>query len=92
MEECVLIDQTALNEIIIPTTNVNRLLPDGTRHSEQVINKSQIYITTAGWKNSFAKLIQVIGEVKPREPQKEGVAEKLLTVKAFNNVTLCQVA
>jgi len=34
MEECVLIDQTALNEIIIPTTNVNRLLPDGTRHSE----------------------------------------------------------
>jgi hypothetical protein len=50
----VLIDQTALNEIIIPTTNVNRLLPDGTRHSEEVVNKSQIYITTAGWKNSFA--------------------------------------
>ena len=62
MEECVLIDQTALNEIIIPTTNVNRLLPDGTRHSEEVINKSQIYITTAGWKNSFAydKLIQLL--------------------------------
>ena len=54
MEECVLIDQTALNEIVIPTTNVNRLLPDETRHSEEVINKSQIYITTAGWKNSFA--------------------------------------
>ena len=34
MEECVLIDQTALNEIIIPTTNVDRLLPDGTRHKE----------------------------------------------------------
>lgn len=62
MEECVLIDQTALNEIIIPTTNVNRLLPDGTRHSEQIINKSQIYITTAGWKNSFAydKLIELL--------------------------------
>lgn len=62
MEECVLIDQTALNEIIIPTTNVNRLLPDGTRHGEEVINKSQIYITTAGWKNSFAydKLIQLL--------------------------------
>ena len=44
MEECVLIDQTALNEIIIPTTNVNRLLPDGTRHKEEVVNKSQIYI------------------------------------------------
>lgn len=62
MEQCVLIDQTALNEIVIPTTNVNRLLPDGTRHSEQVVNKSQIYITTAGWKNSFAydKLIELL--------------------------------
>ena len=62
MEECVLIDQKALNEIIIPTTNVNRLLPDGTRCGEQVVNKSQIYITTAGWKNSFAydKLIQLL--------------------------------
>ena len=62
MQECVLIDQTALNEIIIPTTNVNRLLPDGSRHSEEVVNKSQIYITTAGWKNSFAydKLIQLL--------------------------------
>ena len=62
MQECVLIDQQALNEIIIPTTNVNRLLPDGTRHSEEVVNKSQIYITTAGWKNSFAydKLIQLL--------------------------------
>lgn len=62
MEECVLIDQTALNEIIIPTTNVNRLLPDGSRNNDEVVNKSQIYITTAGWKNSFAynKLIQLL--------------------------------
>lgn len=62
MEECVLIDQTALNEIIIPTTNVNRLLPDGTRDKNEVVNKSQIYITTAGWKNSFAyqKLIELL--------------------------------
>lgn len=62
MEECVLIDQTALNEIIIPTTNVTRLLPDGTRNNEEVINKSQVYITTAGWKNSFAydRLIELM--------------------------------
>jgi hypothetical protein len=62
MEECVLIDQSALNEIIIPTTNVDRLLPDGSRHREEVVNKSQIYITTAGWKNSFAfdKLIELL--------------------------------
>jgi hypothetical protein len=55
MEECVLIDGTALNEIIIPTTNVNRLLPNGLRSSkEEIVNKSQIYITTAGYKNNFA--------------------------------------
>ena len=62
MEECVSIDQTMLNEIIIPTTNIDRLLPDGTRHSEEMVNKSQIYITTAGWKNSFAfeKLIEML--------------------------------
>lgn len=71
MEECVLIDQTALNEIIIPTTNVNRLLPDGTRHKEEVVNKSQIYITTAGYKNTFAyeKLIEllILSVIDPNE-------------------------
>lgn len=62
MEECVLIDQSALNEIIIPTTNVDRLLPDGTWDRDEVVNKSQIYITTAGWRNSFAfdKLIEIL--------------------------------
>ena len=62
MEECVLIDQTMLNEVIIPTTNVDRNLPDGTRDEKVIVNKSQIYITTAGWKNSFAydKLIQLL--------------------------------
>ena len=62
MEECVLIDGDILNEVIIPTTNVDRLLPDGSRHKEENINKSQIYITTAGWKNSFAydKLVELL--------------------------------
>ena len=62
MEECVLIDGDILNEVIIPTTNVDRRLSDGSRHKEQNVNKSQIYITTAGWKNSFAyhKLIQIL--------------------------------
>ena len=64
MEECVLIDQDALNEIIIPTTNVDRRLADGSRHPEENVNKSQIYITTAGYKNSFAydKLIELLIE------------------------------
>lgn len=62
MEECILIDGKTLNEIIIPTTNVDRRLPDGSRHPQEFVNKSQIYITTAGWKNSFAydKLIELL--------------------------------
>ncbi len=50
MEECILIDETALNEIIIPTMNVNRRLPDGSRHPEEVTNKSQIYVNFFGRK------------------------------------------
>lgn len=62
MEECILIDQTLLNEVIIPTMNVDRRLADGSRRKEETVNKSQIYVTTAGWKNSFAyeKLIQIL--------------------------------
>ena len=62
MQQCILIDKDILNEVIIPTTNVDRLLPDGSRDRDQIVNKSQIYITTAGWKNSFAyqKLIELL--------------------------------
>ena len=62
MEECILIDQTLLNEVIIPTMNVDRRLADGSRVEEETVNKSQIYVTTAGWKNSFAyeKLIELL--------------------------------
>ena len=35
MEECILIDKTLLNEVIIPTMVVDRRLPDGTRHEEE---------------------------------------------------------
>ena len=47
---------------IFLTTNVDRYLSDGTRHVEENVNKSQIYITTAGFKNSFAynKLIETL--------------------------------
>ena len=62
MEECILIDQTLLNEVIIPTMNVDRRLSDGSRIEAETVNKSQIYVTTAGWKNSFAyeKLIELL--------------------------------
>ncbi len=88
MEECILIDQTLLNEVIIPTMNVDRRLADGTRHEEETVNKSQIYVTTAGWKNSFAyeKLIQLLIQqiIEPSEAFVMGgtwrvpVMEKLL--------------
>lgn len=44
------------------TTNVDRLLPDGSTDPDEVINQSQVYITSAGWKNSFAysKLIEIL--------------------------------
>ena len=62
MEEVILIEETPLNEIIIPTMNVDRLLPDGTTDPDEVVNQSQVYITSAGWKNSFAyqKLIEIL--------------------------------
>ena len=62
MEECVGIDGTILNEVIIPTMNVSRRGPWGDKDDNEVLNKSQIYVTTAGWKNTFAydKLIQIL--------------------------------
>ena len=42
--------------------NVSRLCMDGTMHPEEQLNKSQVYVTTAGYKNTFAydKLIQLL--------------------------------
>lgn len=44
------------------TMNISRMCMDGTTHPEEQLNKSQLYITTAGFKNSFAydKLIQLL--------------------------------
>ncbi len=62
MEECIGIDGTILNEVIIPTMNVSRRGAWGDKDDNEVLNKSQIYVTTAGWKNTFAydKLIQLL--------------------------------
>lgn len=71
-EECVLIDQSILNEVLVPTTNVDRLLPDGkTRDPKETVNKSQVFITTAGYKQSFAyqKFVELLAQsiVEPDE-------------------------
>lgn len=61
MEECVGIDQDILNEVIIPTMNVNRMI-NGVADENEKLNKSQVFITTAGYKNTFSydKLIQFL--------------------------------
>ena len=62
IEECVGVDGDILQSVIIPTMNVSRLCMDGTMHPEETLNKSQLYITTAGWKGTYAydKLIQLL--------------------------------
>ena len=71
MEECVGIDGQILSEVIIPTMNISRMCMDGSTHPEEQLNKSQIYITTAGYKNTFPydKLIQLLvwSIVKPEK-------------------------
>ena len=62
IEECVGVDGDILSQVIIPTMNVSRLCMDGTTQPDETLNKSQIYVTTAGFKNTFAydKLIQLL--------------------------------
>ena len=50
IEECILVDGTLLNEVIIPTMNVSRRLADGTFDDREVLNKSQIYVNFFGQK------------------------------------------
>ena len=62
VEECVGVDGNILSQVIIPTMNVSRLCMDGTTQPDETLNKSQIYVTTAGYKGTFAydKLIQLL--------------------------------
>ena len=70
MEECVGIDQDILNEVLIPTLNVDRIVQGQSDPNEQ-LNKSQIFVTTAGYKNtySYEKLIEFLcrSVVRPKE-------------------------
>lgn len=53
MEEAALIDGTALAEVIIPMMNIPRMTADGGKNEEEP-HSQQIYITSAGSKNTFA--------------------------------------
>ena len=62
IEECIGVDGTILNEVLIPLMNIDRECMDGSVQEAETLNKSQIYVTTAGWKNTFPynKLIQLL--------------------------------
>ena len=71
IEECIGVDGDILSQVIIPTMNISRMCMDGTTQPDETLNKSQIYITTAGYKNTFPydKLIQLLvwEIVKPQQ-------------------------
>lgn len=89
MEECVGIDQEILEAVIVPTMNVSRMV-NGQVDENEVLNKSQTYITTAGYKGTYSydKLIQLFCQsvARPKQamilggtwrvPVKEGLLDK----------------
>lgn len=71
VEEAAMVeDATLLNEVVLPTLTVLRTVK-GQSDPNEVLNQSTIYITSAGYKNSFAyeKLLQFLCEsvVRPNE-------------------------
>ena len=56
IEECVGVDGKILQEVIIPMMNVDRRCMDGTSQESEMLNKSQLYITTAGYKGTFPQI------------------------------------
>lgn len=97
IEECAGVDGTILSEVIIPTMNVSRLCMDGETHPEEQLNKSQLYITTAGWKNTFPQIIigAYNGDIIWKNSVNlnyQGVAFNAANHESFNEVTWCQAA
>ena len=62
VEECVGVDGDILQEVIIPTMAISRRCMDGTTQPDETLSKSQVYVTTAGYKGTFpyAKLISFL--------------------------------
>ena len=62
LEECASMDGKILQEILIPTMNISRMCADGSTQMEEILNQAQLYITTAGYKSTFAyqKLITTL--------------------------------
>lgn len=63
IEEVILIDGQLFNSVILPLMNVSRKLANGLPSDQNSpINKSQNYVTTAGWRNTYAydKMLQLL--------------------------------
>lgn len=61
-EECISIDGDILSSVLLPILNVSRTCMDGSRQDDELLNQSQLFITSAGWKNTFSydKLMQLL--------------------------------
>ena len=53
VEECVGVDDQILREVIIPTMAISRRCMDGTTQPSETLNKSQVFVTTAGYKGTY---------------------------------------
>lgn len=71
LEEAAKLNGKILNEVVIPTMNVERRVNGKDVDPDEMLNRSQIYVTSAGYKATFAyeKLIQIYCQmvVNPRE-------------------------
>ena len=54
VEECVGVDDQILREVIIPVMAIDRRCMDGSTQSKETLNKSQVFITTAGYKGTYS--------------------------------------
>ena len=53
VEECVGVDDQILREVIIPTMAISRRCMDGSTQPKETLNKSQVFVTTAGYKGTY---------------------------------------
>ena len=100
VEECVGVDGKILQEVIIPTMAISRRAMDGTKHEEESVNKSQVFITTAGFKGTFPQIKNLKSQGLPvvtlveklREPRQLGCGINNAANSETFLVTLCQAA
>lgn len=53
VEECVGVDDQILREVIIPVMAIPRRCMDGSTQETETLNKSQVFVTTAGYKGTY---------------------------------------